>query len=541
MSIKRILSIISFKLLIILLFNSCESEPGNSSERTIDETPALVIGIMVDQMRPDFIYRYWGKFGDDGFKRLVNEGFSFTNAHFEYVPTATGPGHASVYGGTTPSVHGVVSNSVHVPGYEGVGSAPGYNGSVGPGNMLTTTVGDELRLHTNFRSKVVSISRKDRGAIIPAGHTGDAYWYEEDTGNFITSTYYRDSLPEWVQEFNDRSLPQQYLSEPWETILPIEEYIESIDDDNPYEWVYPGQEAPVFPHDLPTLAEEVGPGVLIRTPFHDKMLTELAIAAIEGESLGSGETTDILAISYSALDSVGHRYGPASVEIQEIYMRLDRYLARLFNYLDDVFGQENILLFLTSDHGVAHIPQYLMDHGIPAGYFDTSPVRDALGEYLTTRYGENFVSSFGSSQIRLDHDFIDRNNLDHGEIQREVARFMLRQDGIGGALTAEALNSTQFTDGIRKRIQNGFHQKRSGDIMIWLEPQWIGRIAYGTSHGSLWNYDTHAPMHWYGWNIPAGRSTLSVTISDMAPTVATFLNSPLPSGTIGKPLNDFMK
>src|SRR5690625_1242218 len=200
-----------------------------------DERPVLVIGIMVDQLRPDYISRFWSKLSDGGFRRLVNEGFTFTNMHFNYMPTATGPGHASVYTGTTPSYHGAMGNSwyvrdldrsinvIEVPGYEGVGSEPGAGNNKGRGNLLTTTIGDELRLHTNFRSKVIGISRKDRGAILPGGHTGHAYWYEGSTGNFVTSTFYMDELPEWVQEFNARNLAQEYLSQPWETLLPIEE------------------------------------------------------------------------------------------------------------------------------------------------------------------------------------------------------------------------------------------------------------------------------------------------------------------------------
>src|SRR5690554_3175756 len=188
------------------------------SEKAAHETPKLVVGIMVDQMRSDYIHKYWDKFGEDGFKRLVNEGFTFTNNHFDYMPTATGPGHASVYTGTTPSVHGVMGNSwyvreldksinvIEVPGFEGVGSVEGKEGDKAPGNMLSTTVGDELRLHTNNRSKVIGVSRKDRGAILPAGHTGDAYWFEGSTGNFVTGTFHRKELPAWVKEFNDRKL-----------------------------------------------------------------------------------------------------------------------------------------------------------------------------------------------------------------------------------------------------------------------------------------------------------------------------------------------
>lgn len=552
----KLLISISALVLFLLVSHACDhqNEPANNNPHY--ETPKLVVGIMVDQMRPDFIYRYWDKYGNDGFRRLVNEGFTFRNNHFDYMPTATGPGHAGVYSGTTPSVHGAMGNSwyvrdldrsinvIEVPDYEGVGSEPDYDGSKGPGNMLTTTVGDELRLHTYNRSKVVGISRKDRGAILPAGHLGDAYWYEASSGNFVTSTFYRNELPEWVQEFNNRNLPEEYLSEPWETLLPIEEYIESIDDDNPYERMFEGQDSPTFPHDLPSLLEDhdYGPGLLSSTPYGDKLLTELAIAAIEGEELGQGPTTDMLAISYSAPDAVGHQFGPASVEVQDMYLRLDQYIAQLLDYLDSEFGKDNILLFLTSDHGAVHVPDYLTDQGIPGGHFDSSAKMDKLREYLTATYGEDLLLAFSNFEVFLDHDVMEQLELDHSEVQKDIARFMLTLDGIAGALTAEALSNGEFTRGLRERIQNGFNQKRSGDVVVWLEPHITpGTGTRGTTHGSPWVYDSHAPMHWYGFGIPHGESSHPVFISDIASTVATFINSPFPSGNTGNPMNDYMR
>ncbi|MEX2573241.1 MAG: alkaline phosphatase PafA [Balneolaceae bacterium] len=551
-------SIISLSVLALYMLSagSCQNDTRSEGKRSLDQSPQLVVGIMVDQMRPDYISRYWDKYGDGGFKRLVNDGFTFTNNRFDYMPTATGPGHAGVYTGTTPAVHGAMGNSwyvreldrninvIEVPGYEGVGSQPDYDGSKGPGNLLTTTVGDELRLHTNNRSKVVGISRKDRGAILPAGHTGDAYWYEAGSGNFVTSTFYRDELPDWLQDFNDRDLAQEYLSEPWETLLPIGEYIESIEDDNPYEQIHDDQDAPVFPHDLPTRVEEHGadPGLLSGTAYGDKLLTELAIAAIEGESLGQSPTTDMLAISFSSPDGVGHGYGPASIEVQDMFLRLDQYLAQLLDYLDQEFGMDNVLLFLTSDHGVTHVPDYLTDQGIPGGHFDTGAVLDRLEEHLTSAYGENLLLGFSNYEVFLDRDLMEDLELDRAAVQKDVARFMLAADGVAGAVTAEELTSGEYTRGVRERVQQGFNQKRSGDVVIWLEPHITpGTGTRGTTHGSPWAYDTHAPLHWFGWNIPSGSSAHPVFISDIAPTVATFLNSPFPSGTTGNPMNDHMK
>jgi hypothetical protein len=530
--------------------------PPNELHGFHEEKPALVLGIIVDQMRPDYIDRYWDMLSDNGFKRLVGQGFTFTHAKFDYMPTATGAGHAGVYAGTTPSEHGAIGNSwyvrdlgrdmnvIEVPGFEGVGSTPGYNGSKGPGNLLTTTVSDELRLHTNMRSKVVSMSRKDRGAIIPAGHLGDAYWYEASTGNFVTSTFYHDQLPDWVEQFNARDLAQAFLSEPWETLYPIERYSASIDDDNPYERRFVEEVPPVFPHNLPMLVEDHGldPGLLSYTALSDELLLEFALAAIEGESLGVRDVTDVLAISFSAMDGVGHMFGPASVEVQDTFLRLDLLIGRLLTYLDEHVGEGNYLLFLTSDHGAPHVPEYLTDLGISGGYVDLDEEEQAIREFMNEKWGKDFLLAISNFQLYFDHVAIDRAGLRHDDVQTETARFILNREGIAGALTAGALTFNEFTKGIRGWVQNGFHQKRSGDVMFWLEPQTNRGTRYrGTDHNAPWVYDTHAPMHWYGWSVKPGRSSVPVFISDIASTVSNFLGSPLPSGNTGNPMNRYMK
>jgi hypothetical protein len=527
------------------------------NEEPESDSPALVLGIMVDQMRPEFIVRYWDSFREDGFRRLYRDGFRFTNVHFDYMPTATGAGHASVYSGTWPSTHGAIGNSwysreldrlvnvIEMQGNHGVGSSEGYDGAKGPGAMLTTTFGDELRLHTNWESRVVGVSRKDRGAILPAGHTGDAYWYEGSTGNFVTSSFYRDSLPSWLELFNSQGRALSYLEAAWETYHPIEHYPTHDTDDNRYERPFRGMQTTSFPHDLPTLVAEhgYGPELVSATPFGDELLVDLAIAAIEGEQLGKRGVTDVLSISFSATDAIGHQFGPASVEVHDAYVRLDQYIARLLAYLDEEVGMENVLLFLTSDHGVSHVPDFLADHGIPGGHFDANSSMETLGTYLEGRYGRDFVLSLSNMQIFLDHDFIHQEGLDHETVQRDVARFMLNEEGIGGALTAKALWYSNFDRGIRSRVQNGYHQQRSGDVVLWLEPQRTpGTGTRGTTHGSPWNYDSHAPLIWYGWEIPrGGTSSTEASVTDIASTVATFLRSPFPSGNMGRPLNDYFR
>ncbi len=541
-------SVTSTSAILCLFLSLCALPAAPGSQ---NETPRLVVGIVVDQMRYDILYRYWDKYGDDGFKRLLNHGFSFDHARFDFAPTFTGPGHASVYTGTTPSVHGIIENRWFLRderrqtsvaedlSVATVGSSTNA-GQRSPHYLMTTTIGDELRLHTNMRSRVVAISLKDRGAVLPAGHTGEAYWFDDESATFITSTYYHEKLPDWVLEFNDRNLVDEYLSEPWEPLLPIEAYTESADTNEP-EAAFPGQDHAEFPHNLPEIAGQTGPGIVAYTPYGDKLLFELARAAIEGESLGEGNFPDLLAVSFSSPDLIGHRFGPASREVQDTFLRFDRELGKFINYLDKRFGKENILFFLTSDHGAAHVPSYMKQKNIPAGYISEDGADEKLREYLKGIYGVDPVLEFRRYQVYLDRDLIAEHELPLKEIEEETARFLRGIDGIAGALTATTLATTEFRDGIRAKMQNGFFPKQSGDVLYWLDPQWIRERRSGTTHGSPYSYDTRAPLLWYGWNIPVGRTVHPVFITDIAPTLAIFLNTAYPNGATGNPLNDLMR
>lgn len=529
-----------------------EAETSSSSH---DRTPKLVVGLVVDQMRLDTLYRFWNHFGDGGFRKLVNEGFSFDNARFDYMPTFTAPGHASIYTGTTPAVHGILANSWYVrelgrptyvtsdPSVSTVGSDSSA-GQMSPRWMLTTTIGDELWMHTNERAKVIGLALKDRSAILPAGHTGTAYWLDESTGRFVTSTWYRDALPEWLNEFNARRLPEKYLAKPWEPLLPLEDYAESLPDDNPYEVPFSGEDRPVFPHDLPSLERNRGPGLVAYTPFGDELLTELALAVLEHEELGRRGVPDLLAISFSAPDNIGHRFGPMSVETQDTYLRLDRQIERLLNELERRYGRGEVLVFLTADHGTGHVPAYLADRSIPVGEFRDREIGEAVREFVEERYGDaDLVEAFHNQQVFLDRERVRAAGIDQRRIEEDIAYFLLEQDGVAGAVPGSALRFGTFSDGHRAKLQRGFHPRRSGDVVAWMEPHWIsdfgGRVA--TMHGSPYSYDTRAPLIWYGWDIAAGRTAEPVHITDIAPTLAVFLNTPFPSGTTGRPVNHLIR
>lgn len=543
-----------------LLFAASSGSAERDGQRSHHESPRLVVSIVVDQMRYDYLYRYWDDYGDDGFRRLLNEGFSFDNASFDYAPTYTGPGHASIHTGTTPSQHGIIGNAwylrdedrttyvVEDSSAEPVGTESAA-GRMSPKWLLASTLSDELRLHTNNRSRAVAFSLKDRGAILAAGRLGDAYWFEPRAGMIISSNHYMDALPDWVTEFNDRDLVGAYLEEPWETLLPIEAYTASIDDDNPYESRF----SRTFPHDVPAMAAQQGRQVLQFTPRGNTYTFDFARAAIAGEKLGQDEFTDLLAISFSSTDYIGHGYAPTSVEVQDTYLRLDRELGEFLDHLDETIGLEDVLIVLTSDHGAGHNPIYLQDQGIPAGYLASSVIPSqegrptgvaaGLSAFYEAVYGSDLLLAFSNHQVFLDHEQLASMGLGRADVEQATVDYLIaHEELVVGALGASTLNGADLPEGIRKRIQRGFHQKRSGDVAVWFKPHWMPRFAdpTGTTHFSPYSYDTRAPMVFFGYDIPAGRSTVEVAITDIAPTLAVFMNTPFPTSTSGRPLQDLI-
>ena len=519
------------------------------------QQPKLVVGIVVDQMRFDYLTRYWNDYGDDGFKRLISEGYNCTNTHFNYIPTYTGPGHASIYTGATPSTHGIISNYWYDRELEEYGycvsdadmntvGADNESGKMSPAKMLTTTLGDELRLFSMNRSKVISIGLKDRSAVLPGGHMANfAFWLDSETGDFVSSSYYGLRLPKWAQKFNKKNLCEAYLSEKWELLLPSKSYDESLNDNSAYEEPFAGQKYPKFPHDLPELLKENGKGLIKATPYGNTLTKDMAIAAIEGEGLGEDIHTDLLAVSFSSPDYVGHQFGTDSKEIQDTYLRLDRDLASFLSYLDDQIGKEKVLVFLTADHGAVRTPSYLKDRKIPAGYFEAEEPIRALKQFLQNIYGfGDWVKTYGDAQIFLNRELIFEKYLSLEEVQQQAADFMLRFDGVQKAVTGRTLENNEFDNGVLACLQKGFNQKRSADVFLVLDPAWIEYSHTGTTHGSGYTYDRHVPLIWYGWNVKAGNTRDKIAVTDIAGTVSSLLGISFPSGSqanvISIPLNE---
>lgn len=511
--------------------------------------PKLIVGIVVDQMRQEYFYRFHDRYVEGGFKRLMDKGFMMTNGHYNYIPTYTGPGHASVYTGTTPATHGIIANDWYVRklgrtiycAEDSTVSAVGGSASAGqisPRNMLTTTITDELQFATNKRSKVVGIAIKDRGAALPAGHLGDAYWYDGKTGEFMNSTYYGESLPQWVKEFNERQLPKKYLGQTWEPIYPIESYLQSVDDDNEFESPPIGKQAPVFPYVLPELLKNnSGLGMISSTPFGNSLTMDMAYAALAGEQLGKRGETDFLAVSFSSTDYVGHAFGPSSIELEDTYLRLDRDLAAFFTHLDNEIGKGEYLVFLTADHGVADVVRYMQQERVPAGSLNTRFVLTQLKGYTNEKYGEgDWIENFSNEQLFLNHQLIREKGQDLLAMQHDIADFLLRFEGVKETYTAHAMKSYEYTLGRKSLLQMGFNHKASGDVLVILDAAWLTDSSRGTTHGTGFTYDTHVPIVFYGWGIKAGSSSRYATITDIAPTLAMILKTRLPNGATGQPI-----
>jgi predicted AlkP superfamily pyrophosphatase or phosphodiesterase len=511
--------------------------------------PKIVVGIVVDQMRQEYFYKFQERYTEGGFKRLMKDGFMMKNAHYNYIPTYTGPGHASVYTGTTPATHGIIANDWYVRSLgrtmycaeDSTVTAVGgdaENGKISPRNMYSTTISDELRFASNKRSKVVGIAIKDRGASLPAGHLGDAYWFDNITGNFMTSTYYYDSLPTWVQKFNERKLAEKYSSKKWETLFPIETYKQSIADDNTFEGPFIGQEKTVFPYDLPSLMENNGGlGIIAGTPFGNTLTLDMAYAAIEGERLGKRGETDLLAISFSSPDYIGHRFGPTSVELEDNYLRLDRELEQFFNFLDKEYGKDEYLVFLTADHAVADIVDYMLSENVPAGNFNTRYILTQMRGFSILKYGEgNWISSFTNEQVFLNYDLAKEKGVDIEQMQRELAGFLLKFPGIKEVYTGTDMRRMDYLTGKKSLLQMGYNHKASGDLLLILEPAWLSSSFKGTTHGTGYTYDTHVPIVFMGWNVPHGESSKYVTVTDIAPTLSMMLDIRLPNGATGQPI-----
>lgn len=513
------------------------------------ETPAkLLVGIVVDQMRWDYLTRYAEDYGEGGFKRLMDEGFSCMDHHYSFAPTFTGPGHAAVYTGTTPQVNGIIANDwydkfndemVYCAGdsnVTGVGTES-KGGKMSPHRMISNSMCDQVRLHTNWRGKTFGISLKDRGSILPVGHGGNAAYWMVD-GDWISSSWYLESLPDYVQQWNESDAVEQLIDGGWSLLKDPSVYDESAPDNNPWEGKPTGKTSPTFPYDLAALLPENGGKDIIKgTPLGNTATLDFALEVLQQESLGQDEHLDVLAISFSATDYVGHRFGPQSREAQDTYLRLDRDIERLLTTLDNSVGEGNYVVFLTADHGAVHVPSYLESHHMAADYWNPGNMVDDMEALLSAEYEPgDYIANYSNDQVFLNDSTLRANGVDREDASELLAARALHEPGVLMALTEEQMKSSTYTDGIPAVVQRGFHFVRSGDVLVVTEPGWLKYGRTGTSHGTPFAYDTHTPCIFYGNGIPQGKTYARTHIRDIAPTLGAWMGFQMPDGCTGTPI-----
>ncbi len=541
------------KLLCALLFGfsatSLSAQPSSGIPR-----PKLVVGIVIDQMRWDYLYRYYSRYGEDGFKRLMNEGFNCQNTMISYLPSFTAPGHSCIYTGSVPAVHGIAANDwieekTGKPMYctqdDAVAPVGGSRlwGRMSPKNLLVTTVTDELRLATNFHSRVYGIALKDRGAILPAGHLANAaFWFDDSTGNFMTSTHYTNHLPHWVDAFNSKHLADTFLKRNWNLLYPANTYTQSLPDNNPYEGAFRGEAAPVFPH-ITGGAAGKDYNTLRKIPAGNTMTLQMAKACIEGTELGQRGNTDFLTVSLSSTDYAGHQFAPNSMEVEDMYLRLDRELAAFLRYLDHHIGEGQYTVFLTADHGGAHNASYMQDLQIPAGHSYQGPLQAALLAYVKQQFGkDSLVRALDNYQVCFNEDRVEALKINRAALRAAVCKWMAQQPEVAYVADIENIDAAALPEPVRTMIINGYARGRSGSVQIVPKPGWYGSYGKtGTTHGT-WNpYDAHIPLLFYGWGIRHGASYKTYHMTDIAATVAALLHIQMPNGCVGQVIDEAVK
>ncbi|MCF8371422.1 MAG: alkaline phosphatase family protein [Bacteroidales bacterium] len=536
-------------LLAVFLFLFFESQAQN---RIPPEKPRLIIGIVVENMRSEYLYRYWDKFEKKGFKRLIGEGSFCKNASYEYLNTQSAPGYATIVAGCPPSVHGIVGNFFYDRKKDemvdccfdkkakAVGNSS-YSGKLSPEQLLTTTFADELKMMSLNRSKVISVSGNYQASILMGGHTADAaYWFDEMAGLWMTSNYYRKELPEWANTFNQKKLTDIYLKEMWNTLLPIGSYRESLPDNNPFEQGF-GSNQKTFPYDIQKIKEkDKNYSILMKTPFGNSFTKDFALEAVINEKLGMDDTTDVLFISFSPFSEIENLFHTKSVEIEDAYLRFDKELAHLLDFIDEEIGKEKVLLFLTADCNGPLNPEILKENKLPVSSFKPANATVLLKAYLNAVYGPgDWVLKYHNQQFYLNNNLIEDAQLSVEDVQTKVALFLQQMGGVANAVTSSNLNQIDYTDGIFSKVQNSYSSKRSGDVFINFEPGWVEENE-NSINGKTGKTET-IPLIWYGWKIKRNTINRPVSMFDLAPTISSLLNIPYPNGCEGKAILELVE
>ncbi len=506
-------------------------------------------------MRWDYLYRFHDRYSDKGFKRMLKEGFSFDNCLLNYVPSYTAIGHSTVYTGSVPAIHGIAGNDFidqktgrHIyctedSNVKGVGpiSAEDKAGQMSPLNLKTTTITDQLKYATNFRSKVIGVSLKDRGSILPAGHAANAaYWFDYKSGNWISSTWYMEKLPEWLHQYNAKKMPEKYLSQNWNSKYPLATYIQSTENGNgKYEHGFKGLDVPALPLNTSELIKQNGPGLIALTPYGNTTTIDVAKLAIENEKLGKNQDTDFLAVSFSAPDKIAHHFTVNSIFVEDTYLRLDQELGDFFTYLDSKIGKGKYLVFLTADHAGTPNARYMNEHKIPGSVWMTSQETDFLNKHLEKIFKEkDLVLSLMNYQVHFNYQRIAKEKIDLKKIKREVIKHLENHKGVAFVADMKKVSTSTIPQVIKEKIINGYNRELSGEIQIILKPGWY-EFEYldpskGGTHGTWTPDDAHIPFLLMGHGVKPGKSNKEIYMTDIAPTISSLLKIQAPNGSIGR-------
>jgi predicted AlkP superfamily pyrophosphatase or phosphodiesterase len=529
-------------------------------------TPRLVLQITVDQLRGDLPARYADRLTDGGFRYLMEKGTWYIDAHYRHANTETAVGHATLATGADPSRHGIVANdwidqktgafvyNTEDDRHHIIGREPKAHEGVSPRNLAASTFGDEMVVHNGGRSRVFSVSVKDRGAILPGGHAGKAFWFSKSSGEFVTSTYYYDDYPQWVKQWNAAKPADAFKGKSWELLNDRATYVHGQMDDRPYE----ADLKPlgrIFPHPLGGDTKYFYL-FLTLTPVGDMLTLDFAKALVENEKLGHNDTgaPDYLQISFSSTDYIGHLFGPSSLETEDNILRLDRTLADLFQFIDEKVGLGNTLIVLSADHGAPEAPEYMASLGLSTGRFafDWFKTEGPLTEALQKKYGRaDFIIGHSHPYLYLNLEAISSAGLDLGNVERFVADELMKIPGIAYSMTRDDLLTGRITESpVQNQIRRSFHPTRSGNIHMVPEQYWflhsteeaekmgIGSIA--AIHGSPWAYDTYVPIFFAGSGVPAQIIGRRVAPTDIAATLSAYLGIKPPSGSVGSVLTEIL-
>jgi len=523
------------------------------------DKPKLVIGIVVEELNYNQLEKFHDKLCENGIKKLINEGTYFKNASYEYLLTQSAPGHATIATGAEPSFHGITSDNWYTPLKNelinctkdvSVNSVGGSfeSGLHSPVNLLVSTFSDELAIATNKKAKVFGVGLKESSAIFSAGHTANAaYWFDNTTGTWMSSSYYISALPDWVNDFNAMKFSDTYLNSTWNLLRPAKDYADCLPDSNSFEIGF--NNINYFPYDLKklrsgnTFSSKNDYSLLRETPFGNSLTTNFAIRLIQKERLGKDDVTDYLSICYSATDYIGHRFGPSSVEMGDAILRLDDDIKNLLTFINDSIGKKNVLIYFTAAHGISEIPAVLEKNRIPSGYFQQNQALQLLRSYLNAIYGEGeWVKGYSERQIFLNRTLIEDARLSLDDVQKKVARFLVQFTGVEAAYPYSAFEANDFGNGNLKRIINNFSPQRSGDVIVILNPGWVEKVSdFVTNHNSPYEYDSHVPLIWYGWTVNRSTVTRQVNITDIAATLSTLCKIPYPNACTGEPMFELFR